>query len=163
MIFQKTITTPANTSRQNEQATVLKIPKGLIYKVEILFPPGPLGYAFLRVADGNYQLWPTESGEYFTGDDQTISFDDLYLKVIPPYEFVIYTYNLDDTYEHDIIFRMGMVSKDVYLARFLPHLGYQEFVKMLDDLAKEQQAEVLARMTSTIENPLNFGTGDEED
>lgn len=156
MIYQKTITTPANTAKSVELRTVFPVVNGLVYQFELQFPPGPLGLTFVRVKDGGHQVWPTEDGEYFRGDNLIVSFEDLYLKLHPPFKFDVLTYNLDDTYDHDVILRLGVVSKDVYLARFLPHLGYREFVNMLNDLSKQQEEALQAKNETIINHPLSW-------
>jgi len=156
MIFQKTITTPANTSQANEQKTVFPVLNGLIYQFELQFPPGSFGLTRVRIKDGGHQVWPMENGEYFRGNDSTIKFDDLYLKLTAPYNFDVLTFNTDDIYEHEIILRLGVVSKDIYLARFLPHLGYQEFVAMLDKLNKQQIEALKEENEDIISNPFSW-------
>lgn len=141
MIYQATITTPANTAINDAVKTVLPVNNGLVYKVEFLFPAGSTGLVYCNIFDKGYQAWPTTPFEWFRGDGDLISFDDTYLKQSPPYEFNIYTYNLDDTYEHMIIVRIGLVTEKAFMARFLPSLTWEFYQEMLQELANVQNAE----------------------
>jgi len=138
MIYQATITTPKQTFESNKQKTVLTVNKGLVHRIEVLFPSGSAGLLRCQIFDRGYQAWPTTAHEWFRGDDDVISFDDTYLKSSPPYEFNIFTYNLDDTYEHDVIVRIGLVSEKVFMARFLPTMTWEFFQEMLRDLQVTQ-------------------------
>jgi hypothetical protein len=157
MIYQATITTPKGTDVSDPLVTRLGVNKGLVYKVEIFFPYGSQGTLYCMIADGAYQAWPTTPFEYFRGDKLLIAFDDPYIKNDPPYEFQIYTYNTDANYDHTVIVRVGLVSHEIFMARFLPTYTYDYFLRMitqLNDQQKEQQQQLL-------ENPFYWlNTGD---
>lgn len=116
----------------------MRVTKGLVYKVEFYFPVGSAGLMGVAVFDGSYQVWPSTVGEFFVGQDQLIAFDDLYSKDSAPYELSCYSYNLDDTYEHMVSVRIGLVSKAAYIARFLPTQGYEYLEQLLSKLAEEK-------------------------
>jgi hypothetical protein len=156
MIYVSDITTPANTTKAQPLSTEVKIANGLVYKLEIVFPPGPYGLVGVAIYDGPHQVWPVHLNTYFRGDNISMSFDDLYLKEIPPFNFTIKTYNLDDIYEHEVIVRIGMVSKDVFLARFLPSIGYEDFVKRLKALSEEQQKAYEEKNQEILDHPINW-------
>lgn len=138
MIYTANIITPKNTAQTALKKTVLHVTKGLVYKVEFYFPSGSARLMGVAVFDGLYQVWPSSVGEFFVGEDQEIDFDDLYLKESAPFEFQIYTYNLDDTYEHFVSVRIGLVSSDVFLARFLPTKGHDYMVKLQRQMRRER-------------------------
>uniref|UniRef100_A0A6M3Y0V2 Uncharacterized protein n=1 Tax=viral metagenome TaxID=1070528 RepID=A0A6M3Y0V2_9ZZZZ len=151
MIYTATITTSKNTALAALKHTVLNVTKGLVYKVEFYFPSGSAGLMGLAVFDGLFQLWPSTVGEFFASDDETISFDDMYLKEAAPYQLDIYTYNLDDTYDHQAQARVGLVSQDVYMARWLPTMGYDYFVELLNKMAAEQ-AKMAAEQAAQLQD-----------
>lgn len=140
MIYTANITTVKNTAQTALKKTVIHVTKGLVYKVEFYFPPGPSGLMGLAVFDGLYQVWPSSVGEFFVSDNETISFDDMYLKESAPYEFQCYTYNEDDKYPHFVSVRIGLVSSEVFLARFMPGRGRQQFEKMRKRMVTERDA-----------------------
>ena len=146
MIYTIDITTPANTSKANLITSVLDITKGLIYQVEIEFPSGAAGLHYVALFDGGFQIYPSTNEQWFHSDNVVITFQDTYLKLIEPYKILIKTYNLDDTYEHRIQVRVGLVSKDIFLARFLPSYNYKYFQSMLENLQVEQEAQRKERL-----------------
>ena len=147
MVYSKYISTPANTALASPVRTEIRVTKGLVYKVEFYFPPGPSGLMGAAVFDGLYQAWPSTVGEYFASDDETISFDDLYVKESPPFSFQCFTYNLDTAFAHSVGVRIGLVSDEAFMARFLPNKSRAVFEK----LRKQMQAEQIARAAQQLE------------
>lgn len=159
MIFTANIKTPANTSQASLLKTTINVTKGLVYKVEFYFPSGSEGKMGVAVFDGLYQVWPSNVGVFFLGSDNTIPFDDLYLKSSAPFELQCYTYNTDDIFDHLVSVRIGLVSNEVYMARFLPSKTYEEFVTLLAQMKaekEEQEKQQRARITRT---PFRFILG----
>lgn len=106
--------------------------------MEFYFPAGSSGLMGLAVFDGLYQVWPSSVGEFFLSDDETIRFDDLYLKESAPFEFHCYTYNTDETYDHLVIVRIGLVSSDVFMARFMPTRDRNYFARLRKKILSER-------------------------
>lgn len=154
MIYLQNITTPANTPTTSPLKTVVKITKGLVFKLELSFPPGPSGLLHVYIKHGGHKVWPSGSLDAFCGDNNTISFDDVFLVQQPPYSFDIYTYNNDDTYEHSVNVRIGLVSQEIFMARFLPTYTYDHFLKMLKGLEEEEKAEREKQEQLIIKDPL---------
>lgn len=146
MIYTVNITTNANTAKTSLKQTRIRISKGLVYKVEFYFPTGSAGLMGIAVFDGLYQIWPSNVGEFFIGEDQVISFDDMYLKESAPYEFQCYSYNTDNKYDHFVAVRIGLVTSEVFLARFLPTKGHEYLMKLRRQLLDER-AELLRKQT----------------
>lgn len=147
MIYAYDVTTEANVTVANAIRTPLKVTKGLVYRVEVEFPPGPLGLQHVTIWDGGYQVWPSNPGESFHGDNGFITFEETYLKLAAPFEFQARTWNEDDTYAHTIHIRIGMVSSEIYMARFLPTIGMDKLLEVLKRTEAEQvkqQEEILA-------------------
>lgn len=139
MIYSANITTPKDTAQTELQKTSIHVTKGLVYKVEFYFPPGSHGLLGLAVFDGLYQVWPSSVGEFFIGDDLNIVFDDMYFKESSPFEFQCYTYNLDDTHEHSVSVRIGLVLKQVFQARYLPTTSAEVFKEVLAQMEVERE------------------------
>jgi len=156
VIYAATIKTDPNTAVTDMDHSVLKVTKGLVYKVEFNFPNGPSGLAGIAVFDGAFQCWPSTIGEFFHSDDETIAFDDMYLKESAPYQFDIFTYNLDDTYHHTIQVRIGLVSKEVFLARFLPTKGYDYMAELTRKLQLEQEKRIAEQQKKLEETPYEW-------
>ena len=139
MIYTANITTVKNTSISSLKRTPLEVTKGLVYKVEFYFPPGSAGLMGLAVFDGLFQVWPSTVGEFFVSDDETISFDDMFLMESEPFEFQCYTYNLDDTHDHLVGVRIGLVLKEVFQARYLPQKSSEVFMQVLAQMEVERE------------------------
>jgi len=138
MIYTSNIIIPANTVAEQPICERLIITSGLIYKVELQFPPGCLGLAHVYIKDGGYQVWPSTPSTDFACDDYTINFEDTFMKQTEPFELQIYGYNEDETYEHTIQVRIGQVSEDIFIARYLPTVQYDY---MLATFEKQKEAE----------------------
>lgn len=138
MIYSASITTAKDTGVDELKKTIVKVTKGLVYKVEFFFPSGSAGLMGVAVFDGLYQVWPSNVGEFFVGEEQVIAFEDMYLMESAPYEFQCYTYNLDDTHGHFVAVRIGLVSSEVFLARFMPTKGHDYLVKLRKKMMEER-------------------------
>jgi len=139
MIYTLTVETPKEIFSDNKQRRSISITKGLVYKVEIAFPPGSMGLLHVAIFDGSYQLWPSTPGETFYADSYTLEFEDLLLKLVLPWEFQIETYNDDDTHPHALQIRIGMVDKEVFMARYLPGMAYEQLIRLLAEETKRQE------------------------
>uniref|UniRef100_A0A6H1ZPG4 Uncharacterized protein n=1 Tax=viral metagenome TaxID=1070528 RepID=A0A6H1ZPG4_9ZZZZ len=159
MIYSTLIATPIDLFATTPKQTVLKVTRGLVYKVEIDFPPGPSGLLKVQIYDGGHQLWPSTPGEYFITDGYCISFDDTLLKLVAPFQFDIYTWNLDETHAHGVTVRIGMVSEEIYMARFLPTFGYKELRRIIAEETALQEEKRMA----IIETPFTWIQPDEEE
>lgn len=139
VIFTKDVTIPANTTKNSPVSQTLPVAAGLVYRVNFRFPQNLLGLAGIAVYDGSFQLWPSSPNEWFHSNNETITFNDLYLKKSEPMIFVLKGYNTDDTYGHTIQVRIGLVSEEKFQARYMPHLAVKEFEEMMKRIADEQE------------------------
>jgi len=167
VIYQKTISTGHNIAAFVYNRAVLKVCKGLVYKVEILFPPGCAGLLKVKIRDGGHQVWPSNEGESFATDGFTISFEDTLLKLASPYQYDIFTVNEDTLYDHSVTIRIGMVSKEIYMARFLPTIAYERMLEVLhaeqarqEDLAEKEREALIEHPFTWIEKGPSPGIGE---
>lgn len=156
MIYSANIKTVKNTPVTSLKRTVLNVTRGLVYKVEFYFPSGSAGLMGAAVFDGLFQCWPSTVGQFFNSDNETISFDDMYLKESAPFQFDVLTYNDDDTYDHVVDVRVGLVSKEVFLARFMPTKGYDYLVELTARLQAEQAVRAAAQAVTAAETPYEW-------
>ena len=158
MIYTANITIPEVTPAIQPICERIKISLGLIYKVELQFPPGCGGLAHVVINDGGYQVWPSTPETDFATDDYTISFEDNYLKQADPSELQIYGYNEDEIYPHTIQVRLGVASKDEFMARYLPTMTYDYFMKLM----AKKEAEEEERTKAVLAKPFTFFGAEEE-
>lgn len=108
MIYVFDFETAITYGADNKLKTVLELEKGVTYKLDIVFPPGPAHLLHVQMRDALHSVWPTNADADFAGDSCTITFDDEYPLSEPPYQLEAYTWNLDDTYTHRVIIRIGV-------------------------------------------------------
>lgn len=112
MIYRFGITTPASTLPTDKQRTDLKIAPGVIHQIDLTFPSGPQGYLHCQINHGLFQVWPTNPDEDFASSNEKISFKEFY-EILPGENLLyVYTWNLDDTYPHKVIIRIGVLPKE---------------------------------------------------
>ena len=156
MIYQTTITTPKGPLGFTYLHSVLKVIKGLVYKVEVAFPPGCANLLKVRIFDGGHQNWPSNNNESFHTDGFVISFDDTLLKLAAPFQYDIFTVNEDTLYDHSVTIRIGMVSDELYMARFLPSIAYQQMLEVLRAETERQEAQAELEREAIIEKPFSW-------
>lgn len=162
MVYTIPITTKKDTTKANPDRSIISVTKGLVYKVEFDFPPGSAGLLGCAVFDGGYQVWPSTLGEWFTGDGIVIGFDDVYLKESAPFHFTIFTYNDDDTYPHLLNVRIGLVSSEIFMARFLPSMAYKDFAEALLQIQTDQTVLAEQQQQEIIDNPFPWIVTEQE-
>ena len=119
-IFVYAITTPANTAVADKIKTDIKLSQGIIHQLDIVFPPGPQGLCHLTINQALHQRWPSNTDQTFHNDSTTISFKEHLPLLFEPFELQAFTYNLDETYEHEIIIRIGILPVHVLAPWLLP-------------------------------------------
>jgi len=154
MVYSKRVNTLKASAGVTYQDTQLFVTKGLVHRILIDFPSGSAGLLGVAIFDGRYQVWPSTIGEWFVGDGVQVAFDDMYLKEKAPYIFDIYTCNADITYNHAVHISVGLVSNDVFMARFMPSVGYELYQKTLMQLAQEQAIAADKQKQAIIDNPF---------
>lgn len=141
MIYTANITTPANTAQTKLKRTRITVTKGLVFQFELYLPSGSAGLMGVAVFDGLFQVWPSSVGKFFVGEHHLISFPDMYLMESAPFEFQAYTYNEDTVHNHFASVRIGLVSKEVFLARFLPTKSNEYMAGLMAKMALERDSQ----------------------
>jgi len=154
MIYSYDISTPANTSKSDPLKTIIPVTVGLVYRLDIRIPPGHVGLTGLWINRAGFRVWPSNLDQVFTGDDMHINFEDVYLIENAPTQFLAYSYNLDDTYDHSFLVSLGVVSKEIFMARYLPTMGYDYFRDLLDQISTQQRADQDAQDQAIIADPF---------
>lgn len=153
MIYGGVISTPANTAASSPLKTVYTVTEGIVYHLEVVFPPGPSGLLHVQIFDASYQVFPTTLGESFVGDNYAYDLDVLYAKDDKPFQFTVVTWNLDDTYAHEVSVFLSMETSDEFKARYLPMIQTSGMVAALSsqEIAKAaQRRERLERFVETL-------------
>jgi hypothetical protein len=126
MIYSFTIATAITYSATSKLKTDLELTAGIIHQIDIVFPTGCAGLLYVAINHGLHQIWPTNPGEFFHTDGESISFKEFYELQPGSNVLSVYTYNLDDTYEHSVIIRLGILKPSEIQGVWLP--WYEEEV-----------------------------------
>jgi hypothetical protein len=113
MIYNFSITIPSISVSENVLIRDLKLTHGIIHKIEFIFPPGPSRLTGIAIYDAIHQIWPTNTDMYFFSDDETISFQEHYPLLVDPYTLQAHCINIDDTFQHTIGIRIGILPPEV--------------------------------------------------
>lgn len=109
MQFVYNISTPANTPATSPVKTDLKLVYGLVFHVEIEFPPGPRGYLYLYIKRAGHPVFPANPNSYYHGDNKVVVIRDANFPMFePPFMLECYTWNLSDHAAHEVIVRIDI-------------------------------------------------------
>lgn len=100
MIYNNTITTPANTTEADPQETRITIEGEEIARLRIFFPFNSAGQHKIKVLHNIEQIYPRHTDEYFSGDNTVIDLPDDWQLPEKIVELKVLAWNTDDTYEH---------------------------------------------------------------
>ena len=157
MIYTKSIVEVAGGSVSAPTRRDMFVTAGLIYQFECYFPPGSCGLLHVAVADGGFQLWPSEPTETFFGDNTLISFPDRYFINSPRKALTVFSWNEDDTYAHTFQIRIGQVSAEVFIASFLPSMTMEKLTEELKATGVAQKEASAVSMEEALQTFDRYG------
>jgi len=102
MRYYASITIPAGTLASAPASNKFSVSSGRITEIELLFPPGSAGLAYLQIFYSDRQIYPTSIGEFFRGDDHLINWSDEYELIDEPYELELRGWAPAAIYDHTI-------------------------------------------------------------
>ena len=108
MYYDVPLTIAANTPELTPTDLEVKLTHGVIHRIEIEFPAGCAGLAYLQIHHMGHQLWPTNPGGAFHSDNHVIIIDDYFELLGPPYILKLRGWNLDELYDHTVTVRIGI-------------------------------------------------------
>lgn len=111
MLYIHRLTIPADTAESAKEQVSFKLPQGMLSKVEIAFPPGPMALAHAQVYHNEHQLFPNNLGESYQWDNYTIVWEGEYLLEEAWNQLSIRGWNEDDTYEHEVTGRFTISGR----------------------------------------------------
>ena len=115
MQYTKSVTFSSNGSRTNQTSSTLKCAKGIIHRIDLIFPPGCFGLVNVQLFQAGHPIAPSNEGQVYSADDEIIiipEFTEL------PSELNVLTikgWNEDDTFDHTIRVRIYILPKNVLL------------------------------------------------
>lgn len=117
MYYQATITIPANTPEASPIITTLTLTQGVVVRLRVGFPPGCCGLAHVVIREKGWQIVPWSLDESLHWDAYVFEFTPRYPMTSDPYDLVIYTWNLDDSYEHTIFVGAEVEGEELGIAQ----------------------------------------------
>lgn len=139
MDFSLTVTATKNNTIATPERSKLPVTKGIMYYKEMYFPPGSSGLLHVRVLHAGFPIFPSSLGQTLIGDNISFSYDDLYMVNAAPFHFTVEYWNEDEAFDHLFRVSFGVVSKEIYQARFLPTLQADAFERVYERILKRQQ------------------------
>lgn len=116
MLFEKTITIPANTSKSDPVIETVHIAHGIISKFMVRPHAGHAGLAHCVIRYHGTQIAPSTEGMNLHGDADPIDWEDYYEVYGIPYILRIEGWNDDDTYEHSFDIFIAILPRKAILA-----------------------------------------------
>ncbi len=109
MYYEFAITIPANTAETSPVYQDMRLTEGIITHIEVQFPNGCAGLAHCRLLHWAAQKWPTLPANNFASDGHAIMLDENFELSTEPYELRVLCWNDDDTFDHTIYVRVGVL------------------------------------------------------
>lgn len=109
MFYDFAIAVPANTAETAPIIQLMELTQGVITRLEIQFPAGCAGLAHCRILDQGTQKWPTPPSDSFASDDYCVVIEENQELTAEPYQLRAVCWNEDDTYDHTIYVRVGIL------------------------------------------------------
>jgi len=113
MAYEKTITVPANTTKENPIIKEYTLEYGIITGMAVKFPAGCYGLVHVVVKRFESQILPYHEGDDINGDDETVPFITYIPMLEKPFSVKIVCWNEDDTYDHTISVRIEVLPPEV--------------------------------------------------
>lgn len=102
MHYQWDLEIPASTAKAEAEVIEAMLPKGSIQHVRLDFPAGCHKEAKARIVHNETQIYPTNLGQWYSGEDGAIDFDDDYTLPEDWNYFTLEGYNDDPEYSHTV-------------------------------------------------------------
>lgn len=108
MKFDYDLIVPAHTP-QNEPVTQrVKLTRGTLTQVVVVFPPGPALLVHVTVSEELHQLVPANPDGDINLDDNNFISDMQYPLENPPYDLIVIGWSPSANYEHTITFQFDV-------------------------------------------------------
>ena len=131
MFYDYAVLIPAGTPEDDPVEQELNLTHGIIHRVEVEFPAGCRGYAYLAIYHREHQAFPTNINEAFNGEGYTIPIDEYFDLTEPPHNLLVRGWSPNAIYPHTITVRIGILPKEVLSP--LTGIGglFQKFFKLV--------------------------------
>ena len=111
MWYRFVATIPANTPMATPYRREFRVPGGVIHRIRMRYPPGPWGMVYSAVFLGGAQIFPTEPGDYFHGNDEHVE-GDTYVVTKKGWHWAIEGYSPGTRFEHEVHVDLFVLAED---------------------------------------------------
>ena len=115
MLFSKTITVPADTAASAKVTEKIKISRGVIHQVGVLFPDGCNGMVKVTLHDGGHQFSPSTEGMDYIGSGQLVLGQEHYKPEAGTNQIAVKAWSPDTTYNHEITVYLWILPENILL------------------------------------------------
>jgi len=115
MLYQKTLTVPANTPSDAPVETTIVVKDPVIVRLGVFFPPGCAGMVKVAVFYGRLQIWPSKEGEWLRGDGTTIWGEPFFELPEKETTLTLKGCSPNTLYNHDVTFYIIALPRHVAL------------------------------------------------
>jgi len=113
MLYQRTLTVPANTPTDAPKETTIVIEHPYLWKIGVHFPGGCAGMVETAVFYGALQVWPSRQGEWASGDGITI-WDEVHLEMPEDKtKLILKGCSPNTSYDHNVKFYFLAVEREI--------------------------------------------------
>ena len=106
MFFEHDIKIPANTAEDSYLTETLRLSRGIIERVDLVFPSGCAGLVGVRLARNTFQVIPSNYPKWIETDGESVAIYSNIDLSVNPYELEFQGYNKDDAFDHIIRVRV---------------------------------------------------------
>ena len=115
MLYTKEITFTSGGTVTNQTSSNIKAARGIIHKIEIVFPSGSAGLVKIAIFLGASPMIPSTAGMTISGNAEIVQIPE-FIQLRKDFNIItIKGFNEDDTFDHTIFFRIYVLPKEVLL------------------------------------------------
>ena len=115
MLYTKEITFSSGGTVTNQTSSNIKAARGVIHKIDIVFPSGCAGLVKVAIFLANAPVTPSTAGMTISGNDEIVTIPE-FINLRKDFNIItIKGFNEDDTFDHTIFFRIYVLPKEFLL------------------------------------------------
>ena len=115
MLYTKEITFTKDGTVNNQVVSKIKAARGVIHKIDIVFPSGCAGLVKVAIFLGSAPVTPSTAGMTISGNDEIVTIPE-FINLRKDFNIItIKGWNEDDTFQHIIFFRIYVLPKEFLL------------------------------------------------
>ncbi len=111
MFYSWNILLARDNSSATPEKSILKLEKGTIVRLEVIFPAGCQGLVFCHVNRALHQVYPKNPDYQYAGNGETILASDEYSISEEPFQLEFFGWNTDEIYDHTVTVRIQIVPR----------------------------------------------------